>query len=153
MWTLWLQILPVAVLLVLGFCVGTWRERRHFESLAQREREFTDIGVVNLKTVAQPETVASAALVTGDAVIATDYFKSFAASLRNIVGGEVRSYETLMQRARREALLRMLQRARELGATEVWNLRYETSNIRSSGRRTLAVSVEVFAFGTAIVRR
>ena len=147
------QFIILAVLLVLGFTVGTWRERLHFSSLDQREQEFTDLAVVNLKTISDPASVASAELVMGDAVIATDYFKGFLARLRNVVGGEVKSYETLMRRARREAMLRMLQRARELGASEVWNVRLETSNIRSSSNRNLAVSVEIFAFGTAVVRR
>lgn len=153
MWDFWFQVIPVVVLLVLGVTVGTLRERRHFRLLARRERQFRDIGIVNLKTVRNPETVKHAMLVSGDAVIATDYFKGFAAHLRSIVGGEVRSYESLMQRARREATLRLLAQARRLGATEVWNVRYETSNIRSSSRRSPGVSVEVFAFGTAIVRR
>jgi len=153
MWQLWIQLAPVLVMLILGFTIGTWTEHRHFRSLARRERGFADIGVVNLKTVSEPATVARATFVCGDAVIATDYFKGFAAKLRNIVGGEVRSYETLMKRARREATLRMLQQARELDASEVWNVRYETSNIRSGNSQNPAVSVEVFAFGTAIARR
>ena len=148
-----LQVVPMVVFLILGFTVGSFRERRHFASLTRREGSFADIGIVSLKTVSNPETVKSAALVSGDAVIATDYFKGFAARLRSIVGGEVRSYETLMKRARREATVRLLEQARQLGAAEVWNIRYETSNIRSAGRRNPAVSVEVFAFATAIVRR
>jgi uncharacterized protein YbjQ (UPF0145 family) len=57
-----------------------------------------------------------------------------------------------MERARREATLRLLQHARDLGATEVWNVRYETSNIMSASRRSPGVSVEIFAFGTAVTR-
>jgi uncharacterized protein YbjQ (UPF0145 family) len=148
-----MQLIPVVVFLVLGYAVGTWTERRHFRSLWRREQQFADIGIVNLKNVQQPENVEHAALVTGDAVIATDYFKGFLAKLRNIVGGEVKSYQTLMIRARREATLRLLQRARDLGATEIWNVRYETSNIRGVTGRNPAISVEVFAFGTAVVRR
>ena len=56
-----------------------------------------------------------------------------------------------MERARWEAKLRMLESARRMGAGEVWNVRFETSNIRSSNRNSPAVSVEVFAFGTAVV--
>ncbi len=152
MWDFWLQIMPVVVLLALGYGVGRYRERRHFASLAVREAEYGHVVVNNLKQVTHPETVRHAAMVGGDAVIATDYFKGFAAKLRNVVGGEVRAYETLMARARREARLRMLEKARALGASEIWNVRYETSNIRSSGKRNAAVSVEVFAFGTAVVR-
>ncbi len=148
------QIAPVFVLIALGYGVGSLRERRRLESLAARERDLADIKVSNLKTVTEPASVTCAELVSGDAVIATDYFKSFAASLRNIVGGEMATYQTLMRRARREATVRMLERARRAGATEVWNVRYETSNIRSGvGRNRAAISVEVFAFGTAVARR
>ena len=153
MWTFWLQVVPGTVLLILGFVVGRWRERSHFQSLIRREADFQDLSIVNLKTVPHPEQVDRAELVCGDAVIATDYFKGFSARLKSIVGGELRSYETLMERARREATLRLLEQARGIGATEVWNIRYETSNIRSASRRNPAVSVEVFAFGTAVVRR
>ena len=142
----------VLLLLVLGFSVGTWTERAHVRSLSQREQELSDIVISNLKAVPDPDSVAEAAFVSGDAVMATDYFKSFAAGLRNIVGGEVRTFEKLMSRARREAVVRMLEEARQMGATEVWNVRLETSNIRSATARNQAVSVEVFAFGTAIVR-
>jgi uncharacterized protein YbjQ (UPF0145 family) len=64
----------------------------------------------------------------------------------------VRTFNTLLARARREALLRMLDRAREMGANEVWNVRFETSNVTSAGPRNPAVSVEIFAFGTAVRR-
>ena len=105
--------------------------------------------IVNTET----DSITHALFVSGDAVIATDYFKSFVAGLRNIVGGEVKTFHTLMSRARREAILRMLDEARQAGASEVWNVRHETSNIRSASGRNKGVSVEVFAFGTAIVRR
>jgi uncharacterized protein YbjQ (UPF0145 family) len=149
---MWSQVLAVLVLLGLGYGLGSWRERRHIKALTLREQQFADMSVTSLKTVPHPESVGEALLVAGDAVIASDYFKSWAAKLRNIVGGEIRSFETLMSRARREATLRMLERAREAGATEVYNVRFETSNIRSAGRRGASASVEVFAFGTAVIR-
>jgi uncharacterized protein YbjQ (UPF0145 family) len=113
------------------------------------------MGVTNLKSVVDPSSVERSSLVMGEAVIATDYFKSFAAALRNIVGGEVRAYQSLMIRARREAALRMLEGARRFGANEVCNVRFETSNIRSSSSRgsNAAASIEVLAFGTAVVRK
>ena len=147
-----IQLLILLFMLGLGFSVGRLREARHLRSLARREEQFGGMSVSNLKAVPDPGSVRNAVLVSGDAVIATDYFKSFAAALRNIVGGEVKTYQTLMGRARREARLRMLEQAARAGASEVWNVRYETSNIRSAGGRAKAVSVEAFAFGTAVVR-
>lgn len=141
------------VLLVLGYTVGSYRERRHLKNLAQREAEIAQqVVCTNLRRVPDPQQVTSATLVMGEAVIASDYFKTFAAQLRNIVGGEVRAFETLMERARREAVLRMLEEARALGACEVWNMRLGTSSISGTQSKNPAVSVEVFAYGTAVVR-
>lgn len=153
-WLLCWQLFPILAAIGLGFVIGGIREQLHLRSLARREREFGDIGVVNLKTVSDPGSVRRAEIVLGQAVIATDYFKGIAAHLRGIVGGEIVAYRTLMDRARREALLRVLEEARALGAAEVWNIRFQTSNILSGGarRNSPSVGVEVLAFGTAIVR-
>lgn len=148
-----LNVVPVVVLIIIGFTVGSYRERRHYRQLAEREAKNQDVGVVNLREVISPETVGGATLVMGQAVIASDYFKSFIASLKKLVGGELQTYERLMERARREALLRAIDRAREVGATELWNIRYETSNIMSGRGNQFAISVEVFAYGTAITRK
>ena len=75
-------------LFALGYGVGRWREYNHFRSIIRREGELADIKVTNLRHVPDPQTVDRCSIVTGDAVIATDYFKSFAASIRNIIGGE-----------------------------------------------------------------
>jgi uncharacterized protein YbjQ (UPF0145 family) len=146
------MVIAVIVPLGLAYFIGRWRERRHIASLTQRESEFADMIVTNLKTGADPDGIRSAAFVSGGAVIATDYFKTFAAAIRRIIGGEMHSYETLMNRARREAMLRMLDQARQMGACEVWNVRVDTSNILSATSKNKAASVEVFASGTAMVR-
>lgn len=144
--------LAVLILLGLTYGVGRWRELRHIRSLDERDRELEGISVTNLKLVPSPETIRATGYVSGEAVIATDYFKTFAAALRNLVGGEVHTYHTLMTRARREARLRMLAEANRMGAGEVWNVRYETSNVMSTGRQRAAACVEVFAYGTAVIR-
>ena len=153
MWQMWLELGPLLIFLALGLSVGRLVESRHFKALARREQTYRDIMVTNLKRIPDPDSVREVALVSGDAVISTDYFKSFAAKLRGMIGGEIKAFETLMHRARWEAKLRMLEKARQMGAAEVWNVRFETSNIRSANRNSAAVSVEVFAFGTAVVRR
>ena len=143
----------IAGLLLLGYLAGHAAERRHRRALTRRE-SAPGPALTNLSRLPVGARVVRTELCVGQVVIATDYFKSFAASLRNIVGGEMATYQTLMRRARREATVRMLERARRAGATEVWNVRYETSNIRSGvGRNRAAISVEVFAFGTAVARR
>ena len=79
-------------------------------------------------------------------VVASDYFKSFVAGLVNIFGGRIRSYEPLLDRGRREAVLRLKQEAKQQGASMVFNVKYETSRI--GGRVT---TIEVMAYGTALI--
>lgn len=151
MWSpFFVQILPIAILLILGFSVGTLVERAHFKRLAAREAALADIMVTDLRTVPVGYDAKVCGLVTGEVVIASDYFKTFAAGLRKLVGGELRTFESLMVRARREALVRMLESARRLGANHVANVRFATSNIGSMRRNRAAAMVEMYAYGTAM---
>jgi uncharacterized protein YbjQ (UPF0145 family) len=142
--------LPLLFVL-LGLCVGTLTEKLHLRSLAQREKQFADMMQSNTRRPPEGWHVYDAELVDGQAVIASDYFKTFAAALRNLFGGEVRSFESLMMRARREAALRMLGKARKLGANAVCNIRMETSTIgRGMGARKGIASAEIHVYGTAL---
>ena len=145
-------MLPLAFI-GLGYLIGSTREKNHLRALDLREATLKDIVVTDLKTIPDPGSVSNSQLVMGEAVMASDYFKSIASQLRNLVGGELKSLETLCARARREAVCRMLEQARELGAAEVHNVRLETSNIVSRGGRSKSISAEMFAYGTAIIRR
>ena len=146
------NLIVVLVLLALGIFAGGWNERRHLRALALREEGFRDIVVNNLKRVSDPDTVRRAEFVSGNVVIATDYFKSFATKLRNLVGGEMGAALSLMGRARREALLRLLAEARSIGAAEVWNVRFQFCSISQMSGNKGAMSVEIVAYGTAVVR-
>jgi len=146
------SLIIALVLLALGIFVGGWNERRHLRDLAMREHDLRDIVVNNLKRVPDPDTVRRAEFVSGNVVIATDYFKTFATKLRNLVGGEMHAALSLMARARREALLRLLVEARSIGATEVWNVRFEFCSISQLSGNRGAMSVEIVAYGTAVVR-
>ena len=138
----------VLVLIVVGFVFGQIAERRHFKDLDRREAALERFPVVDLARLPGLDA-ASATVVYGEVVVATDYFKTFLAGLRNIVGGEVGSYQKLLDRARREARLRMLEQARQLGASAVVNVRYEMNDI--GGQR--ATNTEIFCFGTALIER
>ena len=141
--------LPVA-LIVLAMTTGTILERRHFRSIEQREETFADLPILTAKEYPTDRPVSDARLVSGSVVVSIDHFKRFLASLRGLVGGEVRSYCSLLDRGRREALLRMKESAR--GADLLVNVRIETSSI-SKGRKNTLGSAEVFAYGTALTFR
>jgi len=142
-------ILPV-FLLAMGFLVGRTVESNHFKDLERREQELSGIIKLNLRHLPPNWTASDAILVKGQAVIASDYFKTFASQIRNLFGGEVKSIQTLMVRARKEAMLRMLEQARAHGANCILNMREETSTIgRGSGKQGL-LSAEIFVYATAM---
>jgi uncharacterized protein YbjQ (UPF0145 family) len=90
-------------------------------------------------------------MVCGNVVISVDYFKTVVAGLRNLVGGNITAYESLLDRARREAVLRMQQEARAGGAQIIINTKFETSRVSGSAGRGIG-SVEVLAYGTALLK-
>jgi uncharacterized protein YbjQ (UPF0145 family) len=136
-----------------GLFLGKRNDRKHLASIAEREARYRDIRLDNRKRVDLPDDVEVCTLVIGQYVSASDYFKAFATKLRGLVGGEMNSMITLMERARREAVLRMVESALKHGATEVWNIRFETSNISQMNGKRGAAQVEIIAYGTAIKRR
>lgn len=136
-------------LLLVTFITGKTLEVRHFRSIKRREAELDDMMVTNLKT--PPGTIVpskNTGLVLGQAVITADYFKTYLSGFRKIFGGEMKGYKTLMERAEREAMLRMLEQADSKKCNAVCNVRLEFSNIGGMTKKNM-VAVEVLASGTA----
>ena len=144
------ELLVFFVLLLLGYVVGQILEKNHYRSILKREAELRNIPLIASKKLPDEFTPCETRLVAGNVVISVDFFKKFVAGLRNLVGGRMISYESLIDRARREALLRMREEAKIAGANYVFNVKMETSSI-SKGRRDSVGSVEVLAYGTAII--
>jgi uncharacterized protein YbjQ (UPF0145 family) len=138
------------VLLVLGYVFGRIAEQRHFKSLIEREQQYKKILCFSLRTVPDQAPPPDVTLVAGNVVISIDYFKRIAAGLNNIFGGRVAAYESLIERARREAILRMKQQAEKLGSQAIFNVKLETASIYK-GRGQQIGSVEVYAYGTALI--
>jgi len=123
-------------------------ERNHFARLKRDEEELSDILTVNLKDLPL-DMYPNGTLVTGNVVVAVDYFKKIATAIKQLFGGRLGSYESLVERARREAIVRMKKDARELGANAVYNVRLEFSSLGQQPRQAFG-GVELFAYGTAV---
>lgn len=136
------------VLLLLGYVFGQRAEKRHFRSIIEREKQLRDILVFSERRIPDEEQL-DGTLVCGSVVVSVDFFKRFVAGLRNLVGGRVSAYESLLERARREAILRMKEEAQRSGAKSVWNIRLETSSIYKGAQQSIG-AVEVLAYGTAV---
>ncbi|MCH9814028.1 MAG: YbjQ family protein [Epsilonproteobacteria bacterium] len=136
-------------LLSIGYISGSRIEKRHYKRIREREEEFKSLPVVDLKKAWDEESIKSVKLVNGSVVISIDFFKKFLAGLINFFGGNISAYETLVDRARREAILRLKEDADD--ASEIINLRIETSSISKNTKNSVG-AIEVLAYGTAIYR-
>jgi uncharacterized protein YbjQ (UPF0145 family) len=148
------QIGTPVLLIMIGVFAGRFNERRHWRSLARREHVLREVLLLNTRLL--PEKLEAQVewtqLYVSEVVIASDYFKAFAANLRNLIGGRVRTFETLVDRGRREAALRVVEQARSAGADLVMNLRYETATVGRGSRRGMPMA-EIIAYGTAVKLR
>jgi uncharacterized protein YbjQ (UPF0145 family) len=82
-------------------------------------------------------------IVTGNTIRAKHIGKDIVAGLRNIVGGEIKEYTEMLSDARREAIRRMEENAKKLGADAVIGVRMTTATVSS-------MSAEILAYGTAV---
>lgn len=131
-----------AVLIVVGYVVGSAREQKHFASIKEREKSLLHLAVRSDKTL-DMNRIERVELIAASVVIAGDYFKTIATSLKSFIGGTVNSQEKLLDRARREAILRIKEKAHHSGAREIVGLRLETTTLDQMG-------VEVMAYGNAV---
>ena len=149
-----IDIYFLIALIVTGYVVGQYLEKKHYRSIKKREKDFINLATTASKSVLGelPEEVRTE-LVQGACVISVDYFKRFVARLRQLFGGNIRSYETLVDRARREALLRMKQEARDQGFDAVVRVRLETARLASTANNGKGTAgVEIVAYGTGVSR-
>ena len=133
-------------LLMLGYLFGSLAEKRHFKRIRKREAQSSHLPVVASRYPPEDRPY-NQQLVSGNTVISSDYFKTFLAGLINIFGGRVTVYESMLDRARRESVLRMKDEAEELGAAYVFNIKFDTSRL-TMGR---LAALEVVAYGTAMI--
>ncbi|NND59891.1 MAG: heavy metal-binding domain-containing protein [Gammaproteobacteria bacterium] len=142
--------IPISVIL-LAWLVGSLIERRHYRSIIAREQALGDFTTTTFEKLPQRWRASEPMLVTGSVVVSIDYFKRLRAGVRAIFGGRIKHYEPLLDRARREACLRMIDSARVAGYNAVINTRIETAKLASTGRRGDGTAgVEILAFGTAV---
>ena len=97
----------------------------------------------NTEDIPGQQIVEFYGVVTGSTVRAKHIGRDIAASLKNILGGELKGYTELLQEARQEALHRMMEQARSVGANAVVNVRFATSSVAQG-------AAELFAYGTAV---
>ncbi len=149
--SLFLNFAVPLLILIGAYFIGSWLEKKHFRSIREREAAAQGFPVVSFDTMPEDWRVNSSYMVSGSIVISLDYFKRVIAGIRGLIGGRIKTYEPLLERARREALLRMTEEARSQGYDAIFNVRLETSRLANARRDGKGVAgVEMLAFGTAV---
>lgn len=144
-------IVVAIVLLGAMYFVGGAIEKSHYRDIKIREARYRSFPVVNARSMPDAWTATEVGLISGSVVVSVDYFKRFLARLRTAFGGRIGAYETLLDRARREAVLRMTEAAVAQGFDVVINVRFESSRLASSrGYGDGTAGVEVLAYGTGL---
>ena len=100
--------------------------------------------ITNIETVPGKNIIEHFGLVAGSTIRAKHVGRDIMASLKNLVGGELKGYTQLLQESRQQALDRMVDQARQLGANAIINVRFSTSSVAQG-------AAELYAYGTAVI--
>lgn len=99
--------------------------------------------LTNVETVPGKSIVEHYGLVAGSTIRAKHIGRDLMASLKNLVGGELKGYTQLMQESRQQAVDRMIEQAAQMGANAIVNVRFSTSSVAQG-------AAELYAYGTAV---
>lgn len=99
--------------------------------------------MTNIETIPGKTITICHGVVTGSTVRAKHVGRDIMASLKNIVGGELKGYTELLNEARKDAIDRMQAQARQLGANAIVNVRFSTSAVAAG-------AAELYVYGTAV---
>ena len=99
--------------------------------------------VVNIDYVPGREIKEVLGIVRGNTIQAKHLGKDIVAGFRHVVGGEIKEYTEMLSEAREIAMQRMIEKAKELGADAIINVRFTTSAVMGG-------AAEILAYGTAV---
>ncbi len=99
--------------------------------------------VVTTSTIPGSEIIEAIGVTSGSTVQSKNAFKDIGAGFKSLVGGELKSYTDLMNKARNEAIRLMIEDAKKLGADAIVGFKLQTSAVTAGAS-------EVIAYGTAV---
>lgn len=141
-------IYTAPIWMLLGaWIIGKITEKKHYKSIREREAAWVQVPALTGKQVPDLPNAYDSQLVVGSVVVSVDHFKRWLSKFRMIFGGEMKSYASVIDRGRREAILRMKEACPD--ADMFLNCRLETSTI-SNGKGKAVGCAEVIAYGTAV---
>ena len=100
--------------------------------------------IATTESIAGKRITQTLGVVRGNTIRARHIGKDILALFRHVIGGEITDYTKLMGESREQALDRMTEQARQLGANAVVTVRFATSEIMGG-------AAEILAYGTAVI--
>jgi len=104
---------------------------------------MTKVIVTNTETVPGKKIKTILGVAEGSTVRSKHIGRDIAAGFKSLVGGELKGYSEMLTQARKEAYNRMVNKAIELKADAIVNMRFMTSSITPQAS-------EILAYGTAV---
>ncbi len=114
------KIILTLILFCIGWLFGRHIERKHLNELEEKEAR---LAYIRLDTNKFQTSELNGQLVSSNVVISHDYFKYIIAQIQNFFGGRLSTYESVVDRARREAVVRLKLEAEQMGAKHIMGLR------------------------------
>jgi len=99
--------------------------------------------LVTTNSIEGKQVLETLGLVRGNTIRARHVGHDIMAGLRTIVGGEIKDYTVMLDKARDQAVERMVNQAEKLGANAIIGVRFTTS-------QTMSGAAEILAYGTAV---
>jgi len=147
-----MDLLVLLVTLLICYFIGSYIEKKHYKKIIAREKALYKKPIVSfgIKNWSSQRKVKKVELVSAEVCIGADYFKSFISGIKNFFGGRMTAYESVLDRARREAILRMREKAYRAGAHIIVNTRIESSMNNNLYTPNSVPRILLVAYGTAV---
>ena len=130
--------------MIFWYFIGNHFEKKHYKSIIERGAKYLYMPVISSDNLDEEDVIETSSLVIGSVVIGSDPFKRWVGTLVNIIGGRVSVYESVLDRARREATLRAKEKAAKLNADAIINFRMDTMSINKGNKAKPAFNVITF---------
>src|SRR5687768_15823214 len=101
------QLIIILTLFIVGYFSGRHFEKNHFKSIIEREKALIKLPIIASEWAEEIDASHEGTLFSSGVVIGSDYFKTTVSGIRSLFGGRLKDYESMLDRGRREAILRV----------------------------------------------
>lgn len=137
-------------LVLFGLMIGRTTEKRHLRYLDQQEQERQGFLVTQVKSFADPASDGPPpTLIVAEVVIGSDHLKTFLAGWRALFGGEMKALTRITERAKREAIVRLVKQSTAAGYNALCNVRVDSVDIGGVNAGRKKPMAACIATGTA----